>query len=613
MPYGALERPALGLGLLKATLTEAGTACDVRYFSLEFADYIGAEEYRWVQSDLPHIAFAGEWTFAGALHRDHKRDDGYLETVLRGRWGFGDDVVSRLLRIRAYTEHFLANCIASVAWHDYDVVGFTSTFEQNVASLALARRVKRANPRTAVVFGGANWEGEMGVALHERFPFVDFVCSGEADESFPALVACVARGQDPVDVPGVVYRRDGVTRETGPANLVRDLDSLPFPDFDDFYEALEDRPAALGVTPLALLETSRGCWWGAKHHCTFCGLNGGTMAFRAKSGERALAEIRHLRARYGAERVSVVDNILDMRYFHTLLPELAQERLELDLFYEVKANLTRELVRLLAEAGVRTIQPGVESFSDQILGLMRKGTTGLQNVQLLKWCREFGVRAEWNLLYGFPGEDPAEYEAMVPLLEAIRFLDPPGAYGVVRLDRFSPYHAEPAAHGLTRIRPIEPYAYLYPFDEETLRRIAYYFDYDYVDGRSPESYAEPALAVARSWMARGPQGGVWTILGGDGSLAVIRDDGDVPGQVARLEGWQADAYVACDSVQSVVSLARMPPLLHVGRAELGSLLEWLVAHRLMLEVDGRYLSLAVSAPPNGDLAEAATVGALAVA
>ena len=68
------------------------------------------------------------------------------------------------------------------------MVGFTSTFEQNIASLALAQRLAAAHPSVLIVFGGANWEGEMGVALHRRFGFVDVVVSGEADLSFPALV-----------------------------------------------------------------------------------------------------------------------------------------------------------------------------------------------------------------------------------------------------------------------------------------------------------------------------------------------------------------------------------------------------------------------------------------
>ena len=107
-----------------------------------------------------------------------------------------------------------------------------------------------------------------------------------------------------------------------------------------------------------------------------------------------------------------VDNILDMRYFRDVLPQLRERQLGLTLFYETKANLTKEQVKLLRDAGVLAIQPGVESLSTHVLQLMRKGVTALQNIQLLKWCRQYGVTVAWNLLYGFPGETAADYAAI---------------------------------------------------------------------------------------------------------------------------------------------------------------------------------------------------------
>ena len=107
-----------------------------------------------------------------------------------------------------------------------------------------------------------------------------------------------------------------------------------------------------------------------------------------------------------------VDNILDMRYFRDVLPQLRDRQLGFTLFYETKANLTKEQVKLLRDAGVLAIQPGVESLSTHVLQLMRKGVTALQNIQLLKWCKQYGVTVAWNLLYGFPGETAADYAAI---------------------------------------------------------------------------------------------------------------------------------------------------------------------------------------------------------
>ena len=88
------------------------------------------------------------------------------------------------------------------------------------------------------------------------------------------------------------------------------------------------------------------------------------MTFRSKTPARALeAELRTLRERHGVSRVMFVDDILDMRYFRTLLPRLAVQEPRFELFWEVKANLTPEQVRLLRAAGVTRVQPGIESLS----------------------------------------------------------------------------------------------------------------------------------------------------------------------------------------------------------------------------------------------------------
>jgi ribosomal peptide maturation radical SAM protein 1 len=602
MPFAALDRPTLGLSLLKAHLREHGVACDVRYPAFAYADFVGVEEYLWLHAGLPYTAFAGDWTFTADLYGpSDRRDAEYVSEILRATWRLDDHTIARVLHARAYCEPFLEHCLETFDWDAYDVVGFTSTFEQNLASLALARRLKEAHPEKLIVFGGANWEGEMGEELHRRFPFVDFVCSGEADESFLQLLNALADGSELRKVRGVVFREHGRTVATGPARLVRDLDRLPLPDYDDYFAELERSPSASAVTPILLLETSRGCWWGAKHHCTFCGLNGGAMAFRSKTANRALDEIHHLRDRYGARMLSVVDNILDMHYFRTLLPLLAEEELELNLFYEVKANLTFEQVRQLAAAGVRCVQPGIESFSDNVLALMRKGTTQLQNVQLLKWCREFGVKPEWNLLYGFPGETPSDYAEMLPLFDAVDFLEPPGAHGPVRLDRFSPYHSDPHGFGMESVEPLGPYRHLYPFPQESLLRIAYYFDFQYIDRRDPQTYVQSVLTRVQRWMDEGQNGGFWLVNDGSGSIVLVRDRTGAARETLQLHGWQADAYLACDRARSLAGLRRIAELADVDHGMLHGFLEWCVQQRLMLGQNGLYLALAVHTPPRIEL------------
>jgi ribosomal peptide maturation radical SAM protein 1 len=320
------------------------------------------------------------------------------------------------------------------------------------------------------------------------------------------------------------------------------------------------------------------------------------MRFRSKSAERAFAELHDQRDRHGIDSFDVVDNILDMGYFKSLLPMLAADPERPALFYEVKANLSRQQVALLAAAGVDRIQPGLESMSDHVLKLMRKGTTALRNIQLLKWCQEHGVRAEWNLLFGFPGELPEDYAPMPRLFEEIWFLDPPTGYGPVRLDRFSPYHADPAASGMVKVRPLAPYRYLYPFPRDALMRIAYFFDYDYADGRDPMSYAGPAVDKARAWMADDRRGRLSQLDDGDGGIVLLDERPPPPARTLRLKGWRAHAYAACDGLRSRSGLARLPELDGVPADRLGGFLDRCVNARLMVSSGDTYLGLAVHTP-----------------
>jgi len=350
-----------------------------------------------------------------------------------------------------------------------------------------------------------------------------------------------------------------------------------------------------------LFETSRGCWWGAKSHCTFCGLNGGTMAFRSKSPRRALDELEQLVDRWQLPTVEAVDNILDMKYFSDMLPALAHAHRPLQIFYEVKSNLSRAQVKTLSEAGVNRIQPGIESLSDHVLKLMRKGTTALRNIQLLKWSQEFNILVEWNILYGFPGETPEDYQRILEYLPAIRFLRPPCAAGPIRLDRFSPYHNSASEFGLINVRPMNTYRYLYPFDDASLAQIAYYFDFDYAPESDPTGYAAEVVSYVYEWKSNPELGTLRSIARADGSLVLLDTRSDATIRELVLSGLEQAAYEFCDELRAGLSIVRHLrasfPLIEFSDSQVFDFLESLVQNRLMVTDGVNYLSLAIRTQP----------------
>lgn len=605
MPFGAIERPALGLSLLEAQLDRLGFECDIQYFTFALAEFVGLEDYQWISGDLPYTAFAGDWVFTESLYGPRPDEDAeYIQTVLRDSWRLDDSSIDRILQIRSWVEPFLDHCLSTVNWKQYAVVGFTSTFEQNIASLALARRIKSRFRRMVTIFGGANWEADMGCELHRQFPFVDYVCSGEAETSLPMLLEAILRRRRTNaalrKIKGIVYRDGEKSVFTGNPEPVRHLDELPVPDYGAYFRDLDQSTVASSVAPTLLFETARGCWWGAVSHCTFCGLNGGAMAFRSKSAPRVLEELEFLVDRWRTDQVEVVDNILDMKYFNSVLPALAKSKRKVHLFYEIKANLSREQVRLLRDAGVDRVQPGIESMSDHILALMRKGTTALRNIQLLKWCREYGVAADWNILYGFPGETRDDYRRQLELLKAIRFVGPPVAWGPIRLDRFSPYFNTPQEFGFMNLRPIAPIRHLYPFDDASLGRIAYYFDFDYAPEVDPSGFATEVIQFAEEWRNRPEPGELRSEVRADGALRLVDTRSDAACREVVLRGSKKAVYEYCDELRSVDSIQRHLRDTFSGETiEESRLMDFLnaaVANRIMV-TDGRYfLSLALGPP-----------------
>jgi ribosomal peptide maturation radical SAM protein 1 len=612
VPFASI-RPAIGVSLLKAHLERLGIPSDVVYLNLRYAERIGMGPYTYVAHHAPAQALLGEWVFAPCLFpRLAGHEEDYLAMV-RSRFGAASDPdpaqqehTRTILQARREAEQFLDECMQSVDWGGYDLIGFTTSFNQNLASLALAQRIKSRFPHLSIIFGGANCEGAMGLQLHRSFPVVDFVCSGEADMSFPRLITRLRDGGEVHGIPGIISRRDG---ESYYADLhpqrVQDLDSLPYPDYADFFE--QRRHLSQPGIPWVLMETSRGCWWGEKSHCTFCGLNGLSMTYRAKSYARALDEILALTTRHDTPYLEMVDNILDMQYFRDLLPELKRRGIALQMFYETKANLSKEQVRLLRDAGVTTIQPGIESLSTPVLRLMRKGTSAVQNIQLLKWCKEFGITCNWNIIYGFPGEDAGDYDRMCEIIADLHHLEPPSGWGPIRLDRFSPNFVSPERFGLGNLRPDRSYRYIYDLPDDALTNLAYYFEHDYVDGRDPTSYTAGLHAALSRWTANAGTSGL--VYVDDGVSLIIQDFRlDAPHYTTTLTGRERAIYLFCDQSHSRQAITAQAERLGGTEAEIDRFLRRMLERHLMVTADGRYISLALPARP-APHEETETVGA----
>jgi ribosomal peptide maturation radical SAM protein 1 len=400
---------------------------------------------------------------------------------------------------------FVRWCLEAVDWRQYRIVGFSTTFiGQTLPSLLLAARLKAAHPHLEIVLGGSNTEGDMGVELLRQFPQVDFVLRGECDESFPELCRRILSGDSLGAIPGLVQRSPTTgALEAAPPALVKDMDALAPPDFDDWLEqALNTSFGERYRRKLELpFESSRGCWWGEVSHCLFCGINGDSMAFRGKSPARMRAELDLLVEKYRPTLLMAADSILDHRYYATLLQDLAEKPIGVALSYEIKANVTRRHVEALSAANVVDVVPGIEALSTRLLGLIGKGATAISNLLCLRLAAEHGIHVTWYHLCGLPSEELEDYQKEAELIGRIHHLPPPREIARFTLQRFSPYWREPAKHKIAEVRALRFYRAVFPFDREVVDNLAYNFDFRFGDGRAADATASIEALVEGAMFA----------------------------------------------------------------------------------------------------------------
>lgn len=403
---------------------------------------------------------------------------------------------------------------------------------------------------------------------------VDYIFSGESENSFPEFLQRLRDGGRP----------ENWLVEGAPC---LDLDAIPTTDFSEFYQQLDHLmpDSALKESKAVWLpyESSRGCWWGEKKHCTFCGINGQTMTFRAKSPDRVIEELAQLVVRHPSRKVCMVDNIMPYGYFKTLIPRLGSELPGLEIFYEEKANLSLDHVVALRSAGVTVIQPGIEALSSPLLKLMEKGVTARQNIALLRYCRAAEMEANWNLLYALPGDTLDDYVRTLELIPLLHHLQPPAGPCHLSIDRFSPYFNRPEAYKIDRLRPIEGYFAVLP-EHSDKYKVAYHFTGDYRSAsRENRALIEELTAAVERWNSTWASGKPRPFLG----LTPIAEDTFLLIDTRGLPG--IDQFHFLDRAKATIALCG-------ARLEARTEVAWAVERGLIVELDSCFVPLC-TAPP----------------
>lgn len=437
--------------------------------------------------------------------------------------------------------------LAEPSWAQTQACGFSLGINQSLMGLTLARRLRERHPHVRIAFGGSQCSDPMGIALLDNCDFIDAIGRGECDASIAPLFEALLAGREPTGIPNIAYRWQGHVRvgakESTPAS------DFGMPDYDDFREPAMRFMRRHRKPVNYYVEGSRGCWWGEKHHCTFCGIHTEELHSRSRPGADVVKDIVGLANSHPAINIALSDTLVPQAHLRDVVPALgaALSESDVELFADFKPNLSKRDVASLARSGFTGVQLGIETFSDRLLQRMRKGSTSLQNVQALKWCTEAGVGVFYSLLVDIPGEQAEDYLEVRRIMKAIPHLQPPSAVFPIEFDRYSPYFDRPQEFGIGRLQPHRMYRLVYG-EGIDLHRFAYV--YERCEPEAPAAAIAEArasvLQCVSNWSASYEQASLtYWVTGG---TVLIARTGDRP-HVELIEGLAAQLFLACDSIR----------------------------------------------------------------
>src|ERR1051325_3950144 len=207
-PFADLNRPAIGVSLLKAGIAREGFASRIEYFNIKLAERIGFNLYQQIANSFPSESLIGEWFFADVVFGDSLPDESeYIRKILN-RYTSQAALVDEILTARQCRHQFIDECVHRISELKPRAVGFTTTFHQTCPCLAIAQRLKQLSDAPIIIFGGANCEGEMGMQLVRSFPWVDYVATGEAALALPSLRRNVLSEGASKPVAGMLKREE---------------------------------------------------------------------------------------------------------------------------------------------------------------------------------------------------------------------------------------------------------------------------------------------------------------------------------------------------------------------------------------------------------------------
>ena len=606
-PWPLYNRPSIQLGAIKAYLnaTHPDVGVDADHAFLSIAVALGYPLYR----EISERTWLSEAVYAALLYPE--RMD-IIENFfnrqaksgsLAGKAGFK--------KITSIVKKATDAVLADGRWKNYRLAGFSVSLCQLTSALYFIKRLKQQSPRLLIVVGGSTFSGSVTAGFFEVFTEVDLVVNGEGELPLGRLIEYLKTAEDlsaMPPVPGIVtaarVKKDGARNNF---QQLKQLNVLPAPDFDAYFERLKSTDPQQMFFPTLPVETSRGCWWQRRSAsdkssgCAFCNLNLQWKGYRSKPAAQVADEIDYLTAKYQTLSVAIVDNVLPKRTLKELFKQLAGLNKDLRMFSEIRATTGFPELSLMASAGVLEVQIGIEALATSLLKKLDKGTIAIQNLEIMRDCEALGIKNYSNLILHFPGSDNQDVTETLRCLEFVEAYRPLKAVGFW-LGLGSPVWQNPELYQIKAVFNHPNWKSLFP--GEVRAAIKFMIQAYRGDLGHQRQIWRPVAERIEAW--RENYNKLSTRLQGSPALE-LRDGGDfliirqhrIDHETIhhRLVGTSRQIYLYCQHHRSVNQLRKRFPAFTEDK--ILAFLKMMVGKKLMFQEGDRYLSLAIPVKPSG--------------
>ncbi len=234
----------------------------------------------------------------------------------------------------------------------------------------------------------------------------DFILLGEAEVTLAELSDAIAKKQNNfLSIPGLAYNLDDAVIKTGKRNVLKELDSLPFPAWDlvnvDMYRRMWMKHKGYFSLNIA---TTRGC----PFKCNWCAKPIYGNRYNSRSPQNVVAELRMLKEKFNFDHIWFCDDIFGLKpgWVHEFADLVEKENLHIKFKIQARVDLMMQenYIKDLARAGCENIWMGAESGSQKILDAMDKGTTVEQIHNATHLLKRHGIHPSFFIQFGYPGE-----------------------------------------------------------------------------------------------------------------------------------------------------------------------------------------------------------------